>query len=111
MPLLAANPLIAVVMGDAAGIGPEITLRAVRDVHLAGGADFVVLGSLEAMSCAGDALGEHEACTVVASVGRDSAESTGVPVLDCEVKPNPHARWGVRMPSTAPMPSRRSRKP
>jgi 4-phospho-D-threonate 3-dehydrogenase / 4-phospho-D-erythronate 3-dehydrogenase len=55
-------PLLAISMGDPAGIGPEVVLKSVASVAKRGGApEFVVIGDLEAMREAADRIADSPA--------------------------------------------------
>jgi 4-hydroxythreonine-4-phosphate dehydrogenase len=55
-------PLLAISMGDPAGIGPEVVLKSVASVAKPGGApEFVVIGDLEAMREAADRIADSPA--------------------------------------------------
>lgn len=89
-----ARPLIAVAMGDAAGIGPEITVQAMLDEALTEIASIIVLGSTQALRRAAGAL--HVDATIVAvdSVDEARASEADIYVLECDVEENPNFRWG-----------------
>ena len=48
-PEIKQRPVVAVTMGDAAGIGPEVVLKAIADMDDAGGR-FLIIGDLECLS-------------------------------------------------------------
>ena len=96
------TPLIAVAMGDAAGIGPEIVLKALQDEALAARGSFVILGSLPVLEQAAQALGGAGAPWArlrrveTPAEAREAARTAkdGLPVLECEVERNRAFRWG-----------------
>ena len=95
MPTRLSKPLIALAMGDVAGIGPELVIRAVHDTDLTSEADLVILGSPAALELAAGALEERAAVTPVDSVDEARGDATDIRVLDCDVQPQPQLRWGV----------------
>jgi len=88
------KPLLAVAMGDAAGIGPEIVLKALQDEALAARGVFVVVGSLSVLEQAAAALGGDVALVRVESADEARRVAHGIPVLECEVERNRDWRWG-----------------
>ncbi len=90
-----SKPLIALVMGDAAGIGPELMIRALQNKDLASWGSYLVIGSLQIMERAADALNEQVAFTPVKSVDHTHVATDKIAVLHCEVEKNPHFCWGV----------------
>ncbi len=60
------KPLIAVTMGDPGGIGPEITLEAVRTLR--GRARFLLVGKPEIFSRASRAIGKHIPFPVIQNI-------------------------------------------
>jgi 4-hydroxythreonine-4-phosphate dehydrogenase len=92
---LTDKPRIALLMGDAAGIGPELVIRMVTNKQLSESATFLVLGSLDVLNRAAGILDEHAVLVHEDSADSDSSEPGCIPVLDCEVERNPSFRWGV----------------
>ncbi|GAA2351437.1 4-hydroxythreonine-4-phosphate dehydrogenase PdxA [Saccharopolyspora halophila] len=80
-------PTIAVTMGDAAGVGPEIVVRALSSPELGGLARCVVIGDAGRLTRAAELCGVDARIKPVA----DPAEATGQPdvieVLDLDVVP------------------------
>lgn len=54
---LSTKPVIATTTGDAAGIGPEIVIKALCDEEVTSCADHVLIGDLRALTSTADALG------------------------------------------------------
>lgn len=89
------HPRIGLVMGDAAGIGPEIVLKTLSDESVHSRCDPLVLGSYEILSLTSRIAGfEHEIVPVTTVDAPVTAPLT-VHVLDCTVERNPDFRWGV----------------
>ncbi len=89
------KPLLALAMGDAAGIGPELVLKALQTEALAARGSFVILGSPDVLQQAAAAVDFDPASfVVVESIDQARAVTDGVPVLVCEVERNPAFRWG-----------------
>ena len=96
------TPRIAVLMGDAAGIGPETVVQAMQDHALRERAALVVIGSVTVLERAAGVLGAHltflpvdspEAAASVAPM--DEGGRTVIPVLDCGEAASADFRWGV----------------
>jgi 4-phospho-D-threonate 3-dehydrogenase / 4-phospho-D-erythronate 3-dehydrogenase len=88
------RPRIAITMGDAAGIGPEITVKSLADAAVAGWCIPVVLGDARILERAMDATGVRAPLRRV----RTPAEADGRPgtievvdYADCDVAAH---RWG-----------------
>ena len=93
-------PRIALLMGDAAGIGPELVVRALRDPGLSGSASLCLLGDLSVMRAAAESLSEaipFAAATAESLAFCDSA----VPVLEVTPPPADTHRWDPPDPSTS----------
>ena len=54
---MTTNPYIAVTMGDAAGIGPEVVVRALLDPEVAGTTSCVVIGDAARLRAAAALVG------------------------------------------------------
>jgi 4-hydroxythreonine-4-phosphate dehydrogenase len=91
----ARKPVIALVMGDAAGIGPELAIRSATNSHLTASATLLVIGSLGVLHRAAETLGERAAFSPVESVDAGRLAAEKIPVLHCEVEPLPDLCWGV----------------
>ena len=95
-------PRIAVLMGDAAGIGPETVVQAMQDGALRARAALLVIGSAPALERAADVLGADVSFEFVDSpdgadvaLAVDKSGRTVIPVLDCGVAERADFRWGV----------------
>lgn len=77
---LAKKPLIAITMGDAAGIGPEVVLRSVIDPALHAVCVPVVIGDLEFLRNEAEALGIDAEFRVFEGAGNETGP--GVTVRD-----------------------------
>jgi len=53
---LSSRPVLALTMGDPAGIGPEIILKALANPAIKGLADYIIIGDLEVLNKAKDVL-------------------------------------------------------
>lgn len=89
------RPRVAITMGDAAGIGPEITVKSLSDPVVAGWCIPFVLGDARVLALAARAVGVAADIRTI----RDPAEASGAPgvveVLDyANVDVDTH-RWGV----------------
>ena len=67
-------PIVGVTMGDAAGIGPEITLKALSDAELRKICRPVVIGDLEFLRRTADELGLHFDFTVFSNINAKCLE-------------------------------------
>lgn len=88
------QPLVAVPMGDAAGIGPELVLHAMQDEGLAARSSFLVLGGTHVLQRTAEALGVRASFVPVESADQARETTGGIPVLECEIERNPDFRWG-----------------
>lgn len=61
----AAKPRLAITMGDPAGVGPEVSLRALANPELRAVADLVIYGDPDVLDAAADATGIEPADWVV----------------------------------------------
>ena len=91
----ARKPVIGMVMGDAAGIGPELILSALQNKGVAAAASHFVIGSLEVMERAAKALGKKVAFSRIESVRDLTSAGDRIAVLNSEEQRNLHVRWGV----------------
>ena len=97
------RPTIAITMGDPAGIGPEVVVRALADAALRARARFVVFGMNEQLAYAAD-LAELEPSwwrVPYAGVGRMRGGGPDVTVLDYDQFSHPFSflASGIRGPS------------
>ena len=91
----ARKPVIGMVMGDAAGIGPELIISALQNKDVAASASHFVIGSMEVMERAAQAMNNKVAFSRLESVGDLSSAGDRIAVLNCEEQRNPQLRWGV----------------
>ncbi|MGQ9781280.1 MAG: 4-hydroxythreonine-4-phosphate dehydrogenase PdxA [Nitrososphaeria archaeon] len=54
------KPIIAITMGDPAGSGPEISLKALRNESVSSKARFVLIGDMKVFKKASETIGAHE---------------------------------------------------
>ena len=59
------NPFIAVTMGDGAGVGPEVVVKALLNPQVAGSARCVVIGDTARLQLAADLCGLTDQVTLV----------------------------------------------
>ena len=89
---------IGLVMGDAAGIGPEIAIKTITDSALDADVSVIVLGSVPAMETMNGLLGNPVDIVPVAPEAihapTPSAARPIVRVIDCDTAPNPAFEWG-----------------
>ena len=81
---MADRPLLAITMGDPAGIGPEVTAKALQDRWVYEKARPFVVGSAAAMSVALDLVGASGSASVAHSVDEVEGEYGNIDVLDLE---------------------------
>lgn len=89
------KPVIGIVMGDAAGIGPEIIIKSLEKNELNLLCLPLVIGSQEIMERMAKAMNKKINFSGVSSIEKIKFSSNTIPVLDCEVEKNPHFCWGV----------------
>jgi 4-hydroxythreonine-4-phosphate dehydrogenase len=89
------RPKIGLVMGDAAGIGPELILKALTDAGIHKECDPLVLGSHEVLSLTCQTLGLPREIVPVAGVDGPVYHPSRVCVLDCTTERIPDFQWGV----------------
>jgi 4-hydroxythreonine-4-phosphate dehydrogenase len=89
------RPRVAITMGDAAGIGPEITVKSLTDPAVAGWCIPLVLGDARVLEHAARAVGVAAEIRTI----REPGEATGAPgvveVLDYANVDLAAHRWGV----------------
>ena len=89
------TPGIGIIMGDAAGIGPEIIIKALTNPGLVQSCETVIIGSLDIMSLMNNNLG-NPAELIEVKKGQNLINSPpAINVLNCEVEKNENFRWGV----------------
>ena len=89
------RPRIGIVMGDAAGIGPEIVLKTLSDASVRKRCRPLVLGSHEVLDRTRSILDLPLDLAAVATVDERVDDPATVRVLDCTLERNPDFRWGV----------------
>ncbi len=96
---MTTRPRVAITMGDAAGIGPEITVKSLADPRATQWCVPLVLGDARVLEKAMDAVGVRLPIRRIAS----PAEADGVPgtveLIDCANVDMGVHRWGVVVPS------------
>ena len=78
------RPFVAITMGDPAGIGPEVTVKALREASVYGKCRPFVVGNAAAIQAASDLAGAGMATRVVQSVDDVRGDAGSVDVLDIE---------------------------
>lgn len=78
------RPFVAITMGDPAGIGAEVTVKALSESSVYDKCRPFVVGNADAMRAAGDLAGGGLATRVVRSVADVSGDEGGIDVLDLE---------------------------
>ena len=78
------RPFVAITMGDPAGIGAEVTVKALREASVYGKCRPFVVGNAAAIQAASDLAGAGMATRVVQSVDDVRGDAGGVDVLDIE---------------------------
>ncbi len=81
-----SRPVLALTMGDPAGIGPEIILRALARPAVKNLADYIIIGDLKILSRTKDLLGRHRIPCL-----RDLSK---INILDLENAPMPGFSFG-----------------
>jgi 4-hydroxythreonine-4-phosphate dehydrogenase len=89
------TPVVAIVMGDAAGIGPELVIHTLENAEVSSLASFVVLGNLRILQQAADALHKNITFQEIDAIDRGNFNTGKISVLDCDVEENTNIRWGV----------------
>lgn len=90
---------IGLVMGDAAGIGPEIALKTVADKSLDDRVSLYILGNVDIMMKMNDILGNPATVVPVAPSQVGEGEPDGgrsvARVVECDIDVNPDFKWGI----------------
>ena len=89
------QPKIGIVMGDAAGIGPEIVLKILDNSRIRSCCDILVLGSYKVLSLARQITGVECKILSINSADEFITDPSLISVLDCTVEQNPNFQWGV----------------
>lgn len=82
-------------MGDAAGIGPEIIIKATMGSDILRICDPIVIGSARTMALMNEALGCPAALAIMSGPGDGEPSPGTIRILDCDVEENKHFRWGA----------------
>lgn len=88
------KPRVGVTMGDAAGIGPEIILKAFGRAEVRAAADYVVYGSPDAMKRAASAVGWKGKLRTVSGPADCRFEDGVLEVIECAPLPEGSYRVG-----------------
>lgn len=86
---------IGIIMGDTAGIGPEIIIKTLIDSKLRAPCDPLVIGSAEIMFLMNDILGNPADLVIVDKVTKENHLPDKIKILNCEVEKNKNFEWGV----------------
>jgi 4-hydroxythreonine-4-phosphate dehydrogenase len=84
---MTTNPFIAVTMGDGAGIGPEVVVRALLDPEVAGTTQCVVVGDANRLRTAAGLVGLEPDIVPVASVAEAQFTPNRINVIDLDLLP------------------------
>lgn len=87
------RPIVAITMGDAAGIGPEIIVKALADSELRSKARMLVIGDLRRLQLAAEIVASPLALRKVAAPSEARFEHGTIDVLDIDCIPEDLA-WG-----------------
>ena len=82
--MLGNKPLVAITMGDPAGIGPEVTVKALREASVYDKCRPFVVGNADAIRAASDLAGAGVATRAVRTVDQVRGDAGAVEVLDFE---------------------------
>lgn len=93
------RPKIGLVMGDAAGIGPEIIIKALREKEITSQCFPFVIGSLEIMEKVSGSLEGESSFVGLNSLDELESVTGKIPVLDCETIKNHQFSYGVVNPA------------
>ena len=88
------RPRVAITMGDAAGIGPEITVKSLADPRSVEWCVPLVIGDARVLERAMDATGTHLAIRRIAAAGDASGAAGTIDVLDDAAIDMATHRWG-----------------
>lgn len=87
---------IGIIMGDAAGIGPEIIIKTFTDKEMdLSNTQIVVIGSFNIMSLMNDILGKPAELIRTDKILIEEYKCGNIPIFDCEVDQNNSFKWGV----------------
>jgi 4-hydroxythreonine-4-phosphate dehydrogenase len=94
------RPLLAITSGDPAGIGPEVTLKALADAAVYDWCRPIVIGDMRILARAARVLGLEQSCLrVVPAVEQAKFEPGGVDVLDLHNADPAACPWGQVTPA------------
>ncbi|GGM02407.1 4-hydroxythreonine-4-phosphate dehydrogenase PdxA [Nakamurella endophytica] len=85
---MSSRPTIAVTMGDAAGVGPEVVVQSLLDPAVAGLADLLVIGDAGRLRLAADLLGVDADIRAVASPAEAQYLPGRIAVVDLGLIPD-----------------------
>lgn len=88
-------PNIGIIMGDAAGIGPEIIIKTLVDPKLHMQCNPLIIGSYKIMSLMNDILRNPLELSIADKVAEQEYVSGQIKIFHCEVEKNRHFKWGV----------------
>lgn len=91
---MARKPIVGVTMGDAAGIGPEIILLALKRDEVRAAADYLVYGAPEVMARAADVVGWKGVIREASGPGDCSFKEGVLNVVRCRQVSLPDCAWG-----------------
>jgi 4-hydroxy-L-threonine phosphate dehydrogenase PdxA len=86
---------IGFIMGDAAGIGPEIIIKTLVDDDLRGKYRPIIIGSNNIMEMVKKAVGVKVTFTEISAINEDNHIGEEIELLNREVLANTNFRWGV----------------
>lgn len=88
-------PSIGIIMGDAAGIGPEIIIKTFADPTLHKQCNPIIIGSYEIMSLMNEILGNPLDLSIADHVTEQEFLPGKINIFNCEVEKNRNFQWGV----------------
>jgi len=88
-------PSIGIIMGDAAGIGPEIIIKTFADPKLHRQCNPFIIGSYEIMSLMNEILGNPLDLSIADNVAEQEFWPGKINIFNCEVEKNRNFKWGV----------------
>lgn len=88
------KPVIGLVMGDAAGIAPELIIKAFENEALTSTCSPFVIGNTSIMKLAASTMGRRLDFCPLKSVADIQPHATAIPILEGGID-NPNFKWGV----------------
>ena len=85
-------PNIGLIMGDGAGIGPEIIIKSLADKEITAKYRPLIIGSYEIMSRMNEIMGEPIQLLAVDKDNIDQESVDKIKILDCEIEKNRPAK-------------------